>query len=174
MFGLRWEEASGLHIEHVDEQAMELRIVQAHVRGKIFPTKNESSKYLPLPQEILDVLKAHIAGLHRREAPGIDKGILFPSRNGTYRVPSSVFKAWRDVSQRMDLPWVVQPHDLRRSYQNLLRQANVGPVVQQALMGHSSAEMTEHYSFVQMDEKRVAHSNVVSMFDFKKSTSNEQ
>ena len=169
VFGLRWEEVSALHASHIDEQALELRVVQAHVRGKLFSTKNESAKILPLAPEILSVLQAHTQELLRRQAPGFEKGILFPSRAGTYRVPSSVFKAWRDVSQRMGLPWVVQPHDLRRSYQNILRQANVGPVVQQALMGHSSAEMTEHYSFVQMDEKRAAHRNVISLLDFKKS-----
>ena len=167
-FGLRWEEASGLHVEHIDEGAGELRVVQAHVRGRIFSTKNDSNKFLPLAPEILSVLQAHIQGLIRRQAPGIEKGILFPSRVGTYRTPSSVFKAWQNVSRKMDLPWTVQPHDLRRSYQNLLRQANVGPVVQQALMGHSSAEMTEHYSFVQMDEKRQAQQNVISLFDFRK------
>ena len=100
--------------------------------------------------------------------PGIEKGILFPSRSGTYRGPSSVTKAWSDTSRKLGLSWMVRPHDLRRSYQNLLRQANVGSIVQQALMGHSTDAMTEHYSHVRMEEKRAAQKNVVSLLDFRK------
>ena len=41
-------------------------------------------------------------------------------------------------------------------------------IIQQAMMGHSSEAMTEHYSFVDMEEKRRAHKGVVDLLDYKK------
>jgi len=167
MLGLRWSEASGLHREHVDEDAKELRVVQAHVRHRIHPTKNENIKVLPLCPELLAAIAEHEELLRIRENPGLKKGILFPTEKGDYRLPSSVSKGWKKVSKAMKLQWTVTPHDLRRSYQNLLRQVGAGQVVQQALMGHSSDAMTLHYSHVGMAEKRRTQEDVVSLLEYK-------
>ena len=167
VYGLRWEEASGLHLDHIDEENMELRIVQAHVRKKIYPTKNEGHKLLPLHQEVLGAIKAEQERLRVEKNPGLKEGKLFPGRNGEYRVPSSVAKGWKAVSEEMKLKFIVTPHDLRRTYQNLLRQASVGMVVQQALMGHSSDGMTLHYSHVDMAEKRQAHEGVLDLLKYR-------
>ncbi len=167
VYGLRWEEVSGLHVEHVNEEAMELHIVQAHVRKEIYPTKNEAHKILPLHQEVLEAIKAEQERLRVEENSGLEQGILFPGKTGQYRVPASVYKGFKTVSEAMGLSWVVTPHDLRRSCQNLLRRASVSMVVQQALMGHSSVAMTQHYSHVDMDEKRQGVDGVVSLLEFR-------
>ena len=167
VYGLRWEEASALHLEHLDEKTMELRIVQAHVRKKIYPTKNESHKLLPLHPEVLGAIKAEQERLRVAKNPGLKDEKLFPGSNGEYRVPSSVAKGWKAVSEEMKLKFIVTPHDLRRTYQNLLRQASVGMVVQQALMGHSSDGMTLHYSHVDMAEKRQAHEGVLDLLKYR-------
>jgi integrase len=173
MLGLRWSEASGLHREHVDSEAMEIRVVQSHVRQKLHATKNEDIKVLPISPEILAAIDANDELLRVRKNPGLEKGILFPARNGDYRFPSSVSKGWLKVSNAMKLGWCVAPHDLRRSYQNLLRQAGAGQVVQQALMGHSSDSMTLHYSHVAMAEKRRAHEDVISLLQYKDKKASE-
>jgi len=67
----------------------------------------------------------------------------------------------------MGLGWNVTAHDLRRTFQNMLRQAGVGATVQLALMGHSSTQMTEHYSQVGTDEKREAMDNVVALVNYR-------
>jgi integrase len=167
LYGLRWEEASALRREHLDVDAMELRIVQTHVRGRLYPTKNESQKLLPLHSDVLEAIEAEQVRLKVEGNPGYKEGKLFPGRNGEYRFPSSVSKGWKAVSRVMSLEFNVTPHDLRRSYQNLLRQAAVNQVVQQALMGHSSDRMTEHYSHIDMDEKRAAQDRVVDLLKFK-------
>lgn len=167
MYGLRWEEASALLDKHVDEVAMELRIVQTHVRGHLYPTKNEKKNILPLVSMVLQAIREHQGLMDMRGNPGRSGGLIFPATNGGYRLPSSVSKGWGTVSRTMELDWVVTPHDLRRSYQNLLRQANVNQIVQQALMGHSSDAMTEHYSHVGMEEKRQAQSKVVDFLQVK-------
>ena len=167
MYGLRWEEASALHLEHVDVEAMEIRIVQSQVRRKVYPTKNESHKVLPLHDEVLAAIGQHQELLRVRGNPGLERGLLFPDSNGNYRLTSSVAKGWKTVSEAMSLPWIVTPHDLRRSCQNLLRQASISMVVQQSLMGHSSDAMTQHYSHVAMDEKRQAQEKVVDLLKYK-------
>jgi integrase len=172
-YGLRWEEASGLHLRHIDEESMELRLVQAHVRGKIYPTKSESQRILPLDRDLLQVIREHQRLLTVRHNPGVRKGILFPAINGTYRVPSSVTKAWQHISKLMGLSWNVSPHDLRRSHQNLLRLTSTNQVVQQALMGHSSDKMSEHYSHVSMEEKREVHQGIISLLDYRKDRAGE-
>ena len=167
LYGLRWEEASALRREHLDVDAMELRIVQTHVRGHLYLTKNESQKLLPLHADVLEAIEAEQVRLKVEGNPGYKEGKLFPGRNGEYRFPSSVSKGWKAVSRVMDLEFNVTPHDLRRSYQNLLRQAAVNQVVQQAMMGHSSDGMTVHYSHVEMGEKRAAQDRVVDLLKFK-------
>ena len=167
LYGLRWEEASALRREHLDVDAMELRIVQTHVRGRLYPTKNESQKLLPLHPDVLEAIEAEQVRLKVEMNPGYKEGKLFPGKTGEYRLPSSVSKGWKAVSRVMSLEFNVTPHDLRRSYQNLLRQAAVNQVVQQALMGHSSDKMTVHYSHIDMDEKRAAQDRVVDLLKFK-------
>ncbi len=163
LYGLRWEEASALHWEHVDEEAGEIRVVQSQVRRKVHPTKNENIKVLPLQEEVVAALEEHKTLLVTRRNEGLKDGLVFPDKNGRYRLSSSVSKAWAVISKEMGLAWTVTPHDLRRSYQNLLRQASVSMVVQQALMGHSSDAMTNHYSNVDMAEKRQAQAQVVDL-----------
>jgi integrase len=166
-YGLRWGEASALHIEHIDEEAMELKVVQSHTRGQVTRTKTDSYKYLPLDDGVLLVLKDYISWVKASKRGGADNQRLFPGRNGGYRLPGSCSKAWTKVCAAMGLGWTVTAHDLRRTFQNMLRQAGVGLTVQQALMGHSSIQMTEHYSSVNGDEKREAVAKVVSLMAYK-------
>ena len=169
LYGLRWGEAAALHIEHIDEEARELRVVQSHTKGRVTRTKTDTHKYLPLDPGVMLVIKEHHDWLLASENPGAEKGLLFPGRFGDYRLPGSCSKAWAKVCKVMGLGWNVTAHDLRRTFQNMLRQAGVGLTVQQALMGHSSLSMTEHYSQVGSDEKRQAIGNVVALVNYVKS-----
>jgi len=47
-------------------------------------------------------------------------------------------------------------HGMRRTFNNLMRQARVDRVVLHATIGHSSDSMTEHYSNVRPEEKLAA------------------
>jgi integrase len=167
-FGLRFEEVSGLHVGHIDEVGMEIQVAQANIRGAIFPTKTGVVRRLPLDDGILRLLKEHMRFLEGKKNRGfLDEDILFPSRLGGYRFTTSVHKAYDKVSGKLGLGWNVRAHDLRRTAVNLLRQANVGDIIQRSLVGHSSVEMTEHYSSVTIGEKREAHSKVLSMLSLR-------
>jgi hypothetical protein len=49
----------------------------------------------------------------------------------------------------------VTAHTMRRTFNNLVRQ-NAGEIAARAMVGHSTSEMTEHYSDVTVQEKRAA------------------
>jgi len=51
-------------------------------------------------------------------------------------------------------------HDLRYTFTDLVRLANVDAVVRRALTGHVTEEMQRHYSTVGLDEKRAAVAGV--------------
>ena len=147
---------------------MEIQVAQANIRGAIFPTKTGAVRRLPLDDGILQLLQEHMRFLEAKENPGyLEQGMLFPSRLGGYRFTTSVHKAYDKVSGKLGLGWNVRAHDLRRTAVNLLRQANVGDIIQRSLVGHSSSEMTEHYSSVSIGEKREAHSKVLSMLSLR-------
>jgi integrase len=50
----------------------------------------------------------------------------------------------------------ITPHMMRYLFNDVLRQADVDQVTRKSLTGHVTDEMTEHYSSVQLDEKRAA------------------
>jgi len=51
---------------------------------------------------------------------------------------------------------------MRRTFNNLMRRAQVDTVVLHATIGHSSDRMTEHYSHVDVEEKLAAVSRLVA------------
>lgn len=55
------------------------------------------------------------------------------------------------------------PHGLRRTFNDMLRVAQVDPVIAKALTGHVTERMREHYSTVGLDEKRAAVASVLRL-----------
>jgi integrase len=86
---------------------------------------------------------------------GLDDWI-FPSRRGTLKQPSSLVNAIRRSAKSAKLEKRITPHMMRYLFNDVLRQAGVDKVTRKALTGHVTDEMTEHYSSVQLDEKRAA------------------
>jgi integrase len=64
--------------------------------------------------------------------------------------------AWKACLKTAGITERFTPHGLRRTFNDMLRQAHVDPVISNALIGHLTDEMREHYSTVRLDEKRAA------------------
>jgi integrase len=64
--------------------------------------------------------------------------------------------AWKACLKTAGITERFTPHGLRRTFNDMLRQAHVDPVISKALIGHVTDEMREHYSTVRLDEKRAA------------------
>jgi integrase len=54
-------------------------------------------------------------------------------------------------------------HGLRRTFNDLARRAGVDAVVTKSITGHVTEQMREHYSTVQLDEKRQAVAGVLKL-----------
>jgi integrase len=54
-------------------------------------------------------------------------------------------------------------HGLRRTFVDLSRRAGIDPVTSKSLTGHVTEKMREHYSSVDLEEKRTAVGKVVRL-----------
>jgi integrase len=121
-----------------------------------------------MAESLAEVLQQHRQSLFAKQAPGFAAGWVFPSRVGRLSTPSAIRKplaraAASDASRAAGLTRGPSAHWFRHTMSNLLRLHTTGQV-QRSVTGHSTEAMSEHYSHVSLDEKRVAiHAVVTSL-----------
>lgn len=165
---LRWEDLDGA----------ELLIRRSHWMGRIrFTTKTNRWRRVPVPESLAAILGDHRRALLAAQGHGSDReqerarrrvesGWVFPSSKGTPTLPSVVRNKLLEVLDGIEqgaakdgraspLPHFTV-HGLRRTVNNLLRQAVQDKTVVRAIIGHATERMTEHYSSVRADEKSAA------------------
>lgn len=89
---------------------------------------------------ILQVQLEHLA-VH-----GTKDDLLFPSSVGTPIRSSRISDALRAARKKAGITKRCTSHGLRRSMNDLLREAEVDPVIAKAIVGHTTDRMREHYS----------------------------
>lgn len=158
--GLRFGEAAALAVADVDLSTRRIRVSRSvtYVSGKGLvegPTKNHSSRTVPVPQFLAPLLSTEIQG---RE--GTD--LVFPSRRAGYMTLGEVRwvfdpavnlvrAAVKDLRQQEmkqlgqvqtpELP-VITPHQLRHTCASLAISAGANVKVLQTLLGHKTATLT--------------------------------
>jgi integrase len=98
-----------------------------------------------------------------QQAAGLKSGYVFPSRSGTLRGPSGLYKAFRESVKAAGIEERFTVHGLRRTFNDLARRAGVDAIVTKSLTGHVTEKMREHYSTVGLDEKRAAVASVAQL-----------
>lgn len=166
--GLRWGEATALVWSDVSFERGEVRVERAHVRGHVDTAKTEIVKSVPLVPEVAEVLRRHRAEQLRSQAPGLEVGLVFPSSTGTHRQPSSIRKRLAKACRRAEVR-TITPHGFRHTMNHAARKVATDETVR-AITGHSTPEMTEHYSWVTTSEKRAAVGGVVRLLGLATST----
>lgn len=163
--GLRFCHASALHWSDWHEAGGVLRVVRKQVRGKVGPVtrKKQAPKEYPIEPELAEILKQHRVRMLKEQVPGLEKGLMFPSKVGTYRTPNTLDIAWAKCLELAGIDKRFTPHGLRYTFTDLVRRANVDEVVRRALTGHVTEEMQRHYSTVGIDEKRAAIAGVLRL-----------
>ena len=78
---------------------------------------------------IVEALKAQRRSLVDRKLPALGASIVFPSAVGGYHVPSYLEKPFRKILKAAKIEKHFSPHGMRRTYNNLSRQAHVDRVV---------------------------------------------
>jgi integrase len=154
--GMRFGELSALTWNDVSEDDGLIYIRRSQWRGKVSTTKTGKTRSAPLHPIILDALKSQRKQLVDRGLPALGSSLVFPSATGGYHVPSYLNKPFRHILKAAKVEKHLSPHGMRRTYNNLMRQAQVDTVVLHATIGHSSDRMTEHYSHVTTQEKQAA------------------
>ena len=128
-------------------------------------TKTKRHQRLSLPDELMEILRWHVAQLP--EGPMQDSDLLFPSTVGGFLSRSALDKPFRAVARAMGLHKRVTPRAMRRTFQDLARAAEVSDVVTRAVSGHATEAMQRRYSTVSADEMRLSLARVVSLAQFR-------
>ena len=115
---------------------------------------------VPMAPLLSDVLKAHRRAQVERPGLCLATGLVFQSYRGTPRSTGSLKKTFVALGVHHDYGQSIGPQVLRRTFNTLLLAAQVDQITIRAMMGHTSAAMTQRYAGVRMDEKRAAVLNL--------------
>lgn len=129
----------------LDLDAGVLLVRQSHTRGaEIMPaTKTGRDQRIRLPAELVTVLRAHVDTLAGRAATS---DLLFPSTTGGFLPVKALAEPFEVCARAIGLVYRVTPRAMRRTMQDLAREAGVSDVVTRAISGHATASMQRHYS----------------------------
>lgn len=155
---LRWEDL----VETSDGYVLHVRRKQR--RGKIGPVsrKKRAPKTLGLPVEIAEILKAERKRMIAKQVKGVAEGYMFPSSTGTFRQPSSLFKAWTACAKAARIEHRFTVHGTRYTFTDLGRLSGMKDDLRQEIAGHTP-EMVRHYSTHRQDEQRAGLAQVVRL-----------
>jgi integrase len=91
------------------------------------------------------------------QPPGLADGFVFPSSNGKlFLGTNSLSKAWKASMKSAGIADRFTVHGLRKTFNDVTRRAKVDPLVIKSITGHVTEDMREHYSTVDIAEKRDA------------------
>ena len=169
--GMRWGEATALRAEDVDFAKGVIHVRRSHWRGIVGTPKNGRERVVPMSPILAKALSQHQRRLFERQDVGWADGWLFASvpRRGRnagevrLRVASSIRVVWKNACDVAKVS--ATPHDLRRTFVDLLRQAKVDAVVEYALVGHADEKMRRLYSTVRSPEAARALEDVTRLVE---------
>jgi integrase len=162
---LRRGEGIGLRWGDIDEKAMTITVRQHTTRAwsKTItgtPKTPRSARVIPVPSDIMDLLKAHRVQQIRIAASNPEwrvTGLVFVDETGEQVRIGQVDWRWVQLREHAGLPEAATIHGLRHTALTIMEKGNTPPSVVQAFAGHSSATMTRHYvDHTTIDEMRAA------------------
>lgn len=135
----------------VDWSKGELKVRRSHTRKQTVmeATKTGKRQTIPLPPQLLEVLRWHVDLLDGERA---ESDLLFPSETGGLRSTSTLDKVFRKVAKAAGIRKRLTPRSGRRTFQDLTRAAGVHAFVTRAVSGHQTEDMHELYSTASRSE----------------------
>lgn len=162
--GMRANEATALRVEDIDLAQRTIHVRRSFTIGNDGKTievtpKSHKERAVPIPSALVPYLAAAVVGKSRGE-------LVFTGPRGGRLNASNVRRAidWnalRAQLNRTDL----RIHDLRHTLATLLFDAGASANDVQAILGHSSMQMTERYSHARSDVAQRAANAIDSLFD---------
>jgi integrase len=92
-----------------------------------------------------------------------DSIYLFPSTTGGMRFALGSRQAVRDVLKAPGWSVHLTPREMRRTFQDLARKADIHDVIARAISGHATDRMQRQYSTAHRDKVREAMGKVISL-----------
>lgn len=133
--------------------------------GVAAKTKTGRKLRIPLPSDLVDILKWHADQLPPGEMR--ESELLFPSTTGGWRSPTCLDKPIRRIAKAAGIKKRLSPKFMRRTFQDLGRAAEVHDLVVRSISGHATREMQDHYSSVAPAEVREGLAKVISLAGFR-------
>jgi integrase len=124
--------------------------------------KKGSRQRIPLPPEVMDVLRWHVETqlVHPAQATS---DLLFPSTKGGFRSNGVLRKPFDEVLAATGILRRFTAKGMRRTFNDITRLAGVRDVVIRAISGHATPTMQERYSTVDVHERRQAVAAVIDL-----------
>lgn len=160
--GARFGEVSALRWEDIDPEAGVIHIRRSQWLGRVDSTKTDAHRTVPLPEPLAQVLELHHRTTLEEDLPGAETGYCFANAVGGLPYNSTINDHLRAALDAVGIDRRVTSHGLRRTLNNLTRQVATGEVVR-SIIGHVTERMTEHYSWVELEEKRAAIGGVLRL-----------
>ena len=104
-------------------------------------TKQKTRYRITLPDDLMAILRWHVDRLP--PGPMRDSELLFPSETGGFRSASALDKPFREVGEAINLRKRITPRAMRRTFQDLARNADIETIVRQKICGHATQEMSD-------------------------------
>jgi integrase len=167
--GARLSQVTALKWEDIDFEAGTIRFrrrrwnheVYSGVKGPQASSRTRIHE-VALVDELAEVLQEHRQRLLAIQHQGLGERWVFPSDTGAPHHNTILRKPFLDVLAHLNIRRRFTPHGLRRTVNNLTRKV-AGSVVAKAVIGHATEAMHEHYSHVDLAEKRQAMKKVVEL-----------
>ncbi|MEW6280687.1 MAG: tyrosine-type recombinase/integrase, partial [Candidatus Eremiobacterota bacterium] len=142
--GLRNSELCALTLDACDLAVPALRILWG---------KGGKSRVVPLGEEALAWLEAYLGQVRPRLVRSAEARV-FLNRDGQPLKRGTLIDLVRRIARKVDLKKRVTPHVLRHSMATHMLRRGAGLRHLQALLGHSSSAVTEHYTKVEVSDLR--------------------
>lgn len=149
--GLREGEILGLKWSDIDWENHQLKVQRQLQRvpgmGLMFsePKSAAGKRMIMLGSQTIVSLKAHSSRQYAERVFSGDKwqenDMIFPSTIGTPLEPRNLFREFKDLLRKANLP-DIRFHDLRHTFATLALSQGVSVKVVQEMLGHSDASMT--------------------------------
>lgn len=145
----------------IDWETGLLQVRRSHSRKQhvMDATKTKIDNVIALPAEVLEVLRKHVDSL---EGPAAASDLLFPSETGELRSRGLLAKPFAAIAKELGVPYRLTPRGMRRTFNDVARQAGINDLVTRSISGHQTEAMQHRYSTARDDEKRAALTKVHS------------
>lgn len=134
--GLRVSELTGLDLDRLNLDALEVRVIG----------KGNRERRVPMGEPARDRLHRYLSGPRQTWTAGKPTPAVFVSQRGTRLGRESVWRIVRRWSQAAGVVGDVTPHTFRHSFATHLLEGGADLRVVQSLLGHASISTTQLYT----------------------------